>query len=333
MKFWRTPEPQPQPPAAPPSTDALEMLVHGLFDYAGMFPPASLELDAAMWESARSLRLTRPHIVGADLVVSLDDLSRIDEERLQLAGFGDTEAKLAVVAVDSGDLDEAVIEVSEKAAAMAGVMRIVSLEVHGTTFDSPSLRTAAKVLGRTQLYLEPRMPDSAWARNAPGVIRLLRNLDGNYATIGLKVRGSGANAIRPATLAWLIPQALTLGVPLKATAGLHHPIVEEAMGNAIGFVGLAAAIRLRQCLGEAFTLDNIQQCVTETQAEAFSFDGELSWRGHAVTLEALQDAMRKQPFAIGSCSLREPDQDMLRLFGPPTPQGAPSPAEAAPLTA
>jgi hypothetical protein len=297
------------------STEALELLIDGLFDYAGMFPPASLELDAAIWESARSTKLRRPHMVAADLVVALDDLPRLDEERLRMAGFADTEAKVAVVGFESADLADATDEVAAKNDELAGVLRVVSLEPHGTTFPGAALRAAAGRLPGVQLYVEPRMPDPAWARNAPAIVRLLHRLKADGHSVGLKVRGSGGNAISAATLGWLIPQVAALGSPFKATAGLHHPLVEPARyQNTLGFVGLAAALRLRQALGDAVPLDHVQHCVAEQDPAAFSFDGELSWRGHAITLDALRQAKRDLPFTIGSCSLREPDEDLARLW-------------------
>jgi hypothetical protein len=293
--------------------EGLETLVGGLFDYAGMFPPANLELDAAIWESARSPRLARPHMVAADLVVPVDDLLRLDEERMRMAGFGDTEAKVCVVGVEATKLAQAVAKVQDFNATRAGILRVVSLETHGTTFPAAALRDAIQALPRSQLFIEPRMPDASWARNADGILRLLQRIPG----IGLKVRGSGATAIASGTLGWLIPQVVALGVPFKATAGLHHPVVEERYGNPLGFVGLAAALRLRQALGDAFPIDEVQRCVAETDAKAFSFDGELSWRGHAVRVQDVAAAKGRQAFTIGSCSLREPDEDLVRLFGKP----------------
>ncbi|MFO1532289.1 MAG: hypothetical protein ABR562_01100 [Thermoplasmatota archaeon] len=298
-----------------PSTEALDVLVAGIFDYAGMFPPASLELDAAIWESARSPRLRRPHLVGADLVVSLDDLARLDEERLRMAGFGDTEARLAVVGVDVAQLPQATMAVSRKNEELAGVVRIVSLETHGINLPGTGLRDAAAALPDTRIYIEPRMPDSAWERNGPGIFRLLDRLASNDATVGLKVRGSGQTAVSAATLGQILPQVVAEEVPFKATAGLHHPVVEAQYGNALGFLGLAAALRLRGFLKEAMPPEAIAQCVAETDPKAFAFDGGLAWRGHAVPVAALREAVRMRPFAIGSCSLREPDDDLARLFG------------------
>ena len=307
--------------ARPHSTEALDALVTGLFDYAGMFPPANLELDTALAESARSLRLRRPQMVGADIVVTLQDLAKLDEGRLRTAGFGDTEVKATVVGVAADRLDDAVVDVAEKNAEMGGVLRVVGLEAHGTTFPGASLVAAAKAIPRVHVAIEPRMPDSAWVRNGPGILRLLDRIATEGVVVGLKVRGSGENAIGAGTLGWLIPQAVKQRTPFKATAGLHHPVVEAQYGNALGFVGLAAAVRFRQVLGEGFPLDAVQQCVAEAQPRAFGFDKALRWRGYEVETGRLREAVRELPFTIGSCSLGEPDEDLARLFDVPAAQG------------
>jgi len=304
---------RPLPPMA--HADGLTILLHGLFDYAGMFPPASLELDGALSESARSPTLRRSGMVGADLVVDRTDLPRLDEERFHVAGFGDTEAKVVVVGVESDRIAEAAAKVAQVNEAHAGVFRITSLEAHGTVFPGAALRDATQAAPGVSFAIEPRLPDAGWSRNAPGVLGLLERLATNGIDVGLKVRCSGPTAIQPATLAWLLPNVVAAGIPFKATAGLHHPIVEPHHGNAIGFLGLATALRLRQELGDAFTVDLIQRCLTETDARAFGFDGEVSWRGHAIGVPKLLDALVALPFSIGSCSLREPDEDLERLFG------------------
>ncbi len=49
---------------------ALDALTNGLFDYAGMFPPAALSFPDALAESATFQQaLSRPSIVGADMPV------------------------------------------------------------------------------------------------------------------------------------------------------------------------------------------------------------------------------------------------------------------------
>ena len=66
--------------------------------------------------------------------------------------------------------------------------------------------------------------------------------------------------------------------------------------------GLLAALRLD------LPAEELEAVLTESDATAFDVADGLSWRGHEVPLDGV-------PFSIGSCSLREPDADLKRLFG------------------
>jgi hypothetical protein len=86
-------------------------------------------------------------------------------------------------------------------------------------------------------------------------------------------------------------------------------------GNALGFVNLAAAFPLQYALGpDRFGSAEVEVCLGETDPGAFDFSGGLAWRDFATGSELLTGAIRAVPFNIGSCSLHEPDQDLVRLF-------------------
>ena len=79
--------------------NALDLLTARLFDYAGTFPPASLQFKDALSESARASLLARPGILGTDIVVDSPDLKLVTGKALQAAGFGDTQASVALVGI------------------------------------------------------------------------------------------------------------------------------------------------------------------------------------------------------------------------------------------
>ncbi|MES2154637.1 MAG: hypothetical protein V4510_05820 [bacterium] len=296
--------------------NALDLLTARLFDYAGTFPPASLSVKDALAEAARAPRLVRPAILGTDMVVASADLRFITPKAVERAGFGDTACSIALVGLDAASLKRTLPRVQAFNAKNVGSAEIVSLEVHGKRFSSRELQAAAEALGRVRLFVEPILSDRAWAASGWSLIAMLGKLRGVGAQVGLKVRGSGPHAISNRSLVQLIPHVVAQKVPLKATAGLHHPLLEAEHQNELGFVNVAAALRLHQMLGEGFDGEAMLGCLYEREADAFSFDGELAWRGHAVSYERLGEAMDDLAFSIGTCSLQEPDQDLYRLFGP-----------------
>jgi len=55
-------------------------------------------------------------------------------------------------------------------------------------------------------------------------------------------------------------------------------------------------------------------CLGAREAAEFGFEGGLAWRRFEIDADQLAEAVRKVPFSIGSCSLEEPDADLVRLF-------------------
>jgi hypothetical protein len=107
-----------------------------------------------------------------------------------------------------------------------------------------------------------------------------------------------------------------LHFPLKATAGLHHPIIEPVRyANRLGFINLCTALVIALAFGEKIPDSEILSCLEEEDASAFSFGSSLRWKQWEVSLEELWAYRKLVPITIGSCSLEEPDADLVRLFG------------------
>ena len=109
-------------------------------------------------------------------------------------------------------------------------------------------------------------------------------------------------------------------VPFKATAGLHHPL--RAMyhltykpngptGRMHGHLSvLLAAAFARQ----GMSLDLLIEVLEEEAADALEFeDTGVRWRGHWLGNDALREAREHTMLAFGSCSFREPIDDLIRL--------------------
>lgn len=312
--------------------NALDALLEGLFDYAGMFPPAALSLEEAVRESARFPdALERPDMLGADLVLRPDGLARLRTEDLAAAGFSPRRGcKICLVGVPLADAEAQARNLTtwNQERALAKVPQsVVSLEVHAD-LARPAHEVAASLmplrflLAETdvRIYLEPAWDDATWQERFDDAFACIdaTNEDGELRPVGLKVRCGGPNALSPATLARIIAAVNERELAWKATQGLHHPLVEERHGNQVGFVGLVTALRLQRALGESFGADESAACIAEQDPDAFTFDDGLRWRDHVVAGTALGRTLRTR-FQIGSCSLREPDEDLKRLFAPAVP--------------
>lgn len=281
-----------------------EPALRGLFDHAGMFPPAAKSLPDALRDAAAFPRsLQRPGLVGADMVVAWKDWVQLDAKALAAAGFeGTRPCRIALVGVP--------LEQAAEAAAIAGAapvarLPIVSLEVHAEgDVDADRLRRTVAAARGVPVYLEPRWPATR-VHDHVGHVALVCKVAG----AGLKVRCAGATALDRPALAAAVVAAADAGIPFKATQGLHHPVPRPGFPH--GFLGLLAAVRLKQAHGPAFT--DVAACLAETDVTNFGLADGIRWRGNSVPAERLP---RLPPFAIGSCSLAEPDEDLMAAFGP-----------------
>lgn len=296
-------------PAAAPLARA-EPALRGLFDHAGMFPPAAKPLAAALADAARFAgSLARPGMVGADLVIAWKEWPRLDAATLRAAGFAHQPCRVAVVGVAQDAAAGAATAIAAHNAVRQDAP-VVSLEVHAEgDVDAALLRDAVAAVRGVPVSIEPRWPAD---RLAQDVAKVAATAQASGA--GLKVRCAGPTAADRPALAAAVRAAAAAGIAFKATQGLHHPVPRPGFPH--GFLGLLAALRLRQARGEAFK--DVEACLAETEVAAFDLADGIAWRGHKVSASELA---RLPAFAIGSCSLDEPDEDLLAAFGPP--RGAP----------
>ncbi|MGH7634274.1 MAG: hypothetical protein ACRENC_11130, partial [Gemmatimonadaceae bacterium] len=135
----------------------------------------------------------------------------------------------------------------------------------------------------------------------------------------------------PATadVARFMAACASLGLPFKATAGLHHAVrgchpltydVGAARAEMSGFLNVFfAATALR---AGAMGPNELGSVLEESSAESFRFDdAEMSWRDRVhVSTTAIEAARPAALLSIGSCSFTEPVDD-LRAMGlwPVTP--------------
>jgi hypothetical protein len=160
-------------------------------------------------------------------------------------------------------------------------------------------------------YLEP-FRDARWRDALPATMTVLAR-----HRLGAKVRCGGATADAvpsPEELAAFIRAAVAVGVPFKATAGLHHPVrrVDPATGFAMhGFLNIIAASLAAREDDPGMA---IEAALGEEDPRAFRFDEEsFAWRDRRYDVAAIE-AMRRAAFVgYGSCSVEEPVADLTAM--------------------
>ena len=130
---------------------------------------------------------------------------------------------------------------------------------------------------------------------------------------GAKVRCGGATPDMypsPGELADFMTGCRELGLPFKATAGLHHPIRD---GIVHGFLNLLAAAALAHA-GDAGERELIDVLLAD-EPDAFSItDDAFRVAGREIGAEQVA-AMRRELFVgFGCCSFSEPVEDLKKLW-------------------
>ena len=116
-----------------------------------------------------------------------------------------------------------------------------------------------------------------------------------------KVRCGGASVPSVAELAAFVRRCRELGVPFKATAGLHHPI---AAPGRHGFLNLLAAA----------TFGDEEQALADGDPAAFALgEGRFAWRGREADAAEIERVRRDVFVSFGSCSVAEPVADLEAL--------------------
>jgi hypothetical protein len=297
---------------------SLQSLLHRAIDYAGMFPPCSLALQLALQNQARYVRSADAWMLDT-FVLSVE---QFDAARQLLSEF-DPLHPLRVAALGSKTANaDAFLEAVEGAdAAIRSLSRhnvdLVSVShlemVFPVDVNTAVLKEAKSIVGDLPVFWEAP-PD-----RAEQTIALLaeHNSDADVATFGYKLRTGGVTADTFPTSAQIAKALVTPAthqLPIKFTAGLHHPIRQfrdEAKTKMHGFLNvLGAAVLAAEHRWDAHQAATMLE---DENPDSFSFTQDFfGWREWKIDIERLQ-YRRKFVASFGSCSFDEPRNDLRAL--------------------
>ncbi len=232
---------------------AIETLLTGLFDYAGLYPPASLEMRAAIGKYDEYRGSARAWALGRFIV----NLDRLDDMRA-VAGNLFRSLNLSVIATEDSDWN-----------------RLAELIRSGDPIETFEIRCgSADAVKR----VAPRIP-----RRLPTFFEIAFDESGCDALSAIAAAGAQAKirmgGVIPEAIpsvqdvARLLAKLAELGLPFKATAGLHHPLRSQRQltyqpqsptGTMHGFVNVCCAAALAYHGGNecdvAAVLDEREMC-------------------------------------------------------------------------
>lgn len=287
-------------------TESLEHLLGGSIDYAGLFPPTALPMDEAVAEYRRLLESDGSWIVNRFIspVAWLGDFLTLLKQKAPSEPW-----KMSILgtSIEGFRQDLRLIEAFEAEAREFVEVEAYEVKSNGQDLNPGSLRHLVDA-GFDEVYVE--LP---WGEPMMEGVLLLAETE----VIGAKARTGGLEASAfPSTtaLAAFIQECVNLDLPFKLTAGLHHPLptADRATGAIMhGFVNVFVAGTLAYV--HDLSRPEIERILASNSAEDFWFSpGGLGWRDFEASNQEV-DEFRQQFGSYGSCSVREPLEDLATL--------------------
>jgi hypothetical protein len=327
---------------------SIRALLSDIVDYAGLYPPAQLEFDAALRNYA-AYRASKDAWMLSRFVCPAGRLPHLTPYLAEL--FSGQPLRVTVIGTGGDDPESFLHNVHRDVVAIEQYHmeqpRRVMLEGYETRLPAPVLESGDRAAIRQLIdaaverlhegdavepaaFFETPLV-GAWRESVSHVAEALAE--------AIRVRSAGesaeAESVAPPRLGFKLrcggstPEAYPsveqvtavmercreAGVPIKFTAGLHHPMRHYDPGVRMfvhGFLNLFAAGVLAYTL--ALDHHDVQAIIEEQDARHFSFTNEFfGWNEAEATISEIQYARKHRVTSFGSCSFDEPRADLTQL--------------------
>lgn len=308
----------------------LRTLTDGLIDYAGLFPPAALDMSGAVERYTRYLQTPQATMLGRFICKAsqLDELTR--HAGIVMPGTAGTSGYREMSAVSEpwqisvvldGPIDTAIdaIDAFNQRHSIEdnGLAKVDAIEI--------KVDAASDIDELIEDIPDDLLPFFEVPANTD-VRGMIAAIAGESAQGGAaaKIRCGGItpDAIPSSEQIAAFLHACALGdVKFKATAGLHHPFRAEQpltyeqnppRATMHGFINVFLAAAMTR--HARFSLNQTIELLNETDPSTFAFtDQQASWKHHSIGLIDLARSREAFALSYGSCSFEEPIDDLRTL--------------------
>ncbi len=285
-----------------------------ILDYAGMFPPAGLPLEEALQNYLEYQKQPESFLLGKFIC----PVSKLEELKASL-GRPQSPVGLSFTATKSTDILSGLysdLESLRQQKAPCYSFDILELPLpvdfanQLTSKFGNQLKEANALVSR--IFLE--IPSSGdLESNTSQLLEFLTH----YPESGVKIRCGGpklTDVPAPEKVVNVLGSCAGANVPLKATAGLHHPFCswENSQAQRHGFVNLFAAGILAS--NHQITEQTLLEILTDNDPNHFHFEGTaFRWGDLSVSMAQIRAARQARITSFGSCSFSEPIADLHAL--------------------
>lgn len=291
--------------------ESVRVLLSGIIDYAGLFPPSLVSMPEAVINYATYKNSNYGWMLGR-FVAPVARLDEFIESAKELASRdGNGAWQVAVVAGE--DINDTIRKVAAFNKTYGPSVVCDVLEVRANTTSKIENTLAALPDGITP-YFEISTGDALADLVATLAIKR------QYA----KIRTGGVTREDFPTSKQIIRfvrTCMAANVPFKATAGLHHPIrcfkpltysQDAPQGTMHGFLNM---LMMTGFARESYRVSLLEEAMEEEFEEVFEFSElGVKWRAdHTLSNAHLGWLRQKGMHSFGSCSFDEPIADLRKL--------------------
>jgi hypothetical protein len=297
---------------------SVKALLSSVVDYAGLFPPAKLDMAEAMANYTRDQMSPYRWMLGRFVVPA----SRLNELEELLPTFPIEEGKIrqwSLSVVVSGDLESEIDRIRSRS-VLTGDALPNKNPIAITALEFPPLAPAE--IERV-FPLLPAGVESFFEipldKDLEAYLSVLQQIG---ASAKIRTGGITVDAFPSVTqLCQCIYAFAQAGVPFKATAGLHHPLPgnhhltsqsdspSTVMHGFLNLVILAALVYWHKV-----TPEEALEILKELSINEFQFkEDAISWSNYQLNILEIEEARQRFFRSFGSCSFQEPIDDLKHL--------------------
>jgi hypothetical protein len=290
--------------------ESVRVLLSGIIDYAGLFPPSQVSMPEAVINYATYKNSNYGWMLGR-FIAPVSRLDEFIESARELASRDANPWQLAVVA------GEDIIDTIRK-------VRLFN-KTNGPSVVCDVIEVKANTISKIENTVSA-LPKGVVAYFEISTGELLADLVSTIAIKGqrAKIRTGGVTREDfPGSkhIIRFVRTCMAANVPFKATAGLHHPIrcfkpltyAEDApQGTMHGFLNV---LMMTGFARESYRVSFLEELMEEEFEEVFAFSElGVKWRDeHFLSNPHLSLLRQRGMHSFGSCSFDEPIADLRNL--------------------
>jgi hypothetical protein len=288
----------------------LRPLLSGIVDYAGLFPPAGLDMATAVRNYAAYRHDPDAWMLGRLVVPA----ARLDELSLELRSLEDGHDEWPIAGLLGAAVSRDLEIVDAFNDEFSGVARVDTLE--GKFASTAAIaNVASETRDHFALFAEVPVDQDP--------LPLIQAIAAAGVSAKIRTGGVTPDAFPPAgDIVRFMRRCAEADVPFKATAGLHHPLRAEhrltyapdaPRGVMYGYLNVFLTAALLSELTDA----EAEALLDERDAHALVVSRDsIRWRGHELRADQANAVRERLALSFGSCSFREPVDDLRALSLP-----------------